>query len=143
MNIMMLIMGMFACSEKETDTATTDTSAEPSGEPLAFIGSWEDNYGTLLDVTESDIIDNYGNGFSIDSYSNEEQYVIAQNGSDNTYNPDLWSKFEWTTANDELYYCQIAYDAADAETAMDATADANDVEAGCNGFGWSILTLAE
>ena len=70
-------------------------------------------------------------------------WIVAQNASTNAYNPDLWSKFEWMYDADTLYYCQSAYDAADAQTAQDTMADRDDVNAGCGGFGWSILTSDE
>ena len=58
----------------------------------------------------------------------------------NAYNPDLWSHFQWVYADDALYYCQSAYDAADAETAAQTTADSDDLATGCGGFSWSTLT---
>jgi len=109
---------------------------------LAIAGSYTDNWGGSHTV-DAFTWSSGDSSYHIDNFSNEDMWIVAQNDTGNTYNPDLWSKFEWTMADDMLYYCQIAYDAADAETAMDATADANDVETGCNGFGWSILTLAE
>ena len=47
-------------------------------------------------------------------------WVIAQNDSGNSYNPDLWSKFEWTSNNGEWYYCQSAYAEASEADAIAA-----------------------
>ena len=66
-------------------------------------------------------------------------YLIAENDAGNSYNPGLFSKFEWTMDNGDLYYCQSAYNAATAADAMNAAADATDIAAGCGGFGWTGL----
>jgi hypothetical protein len=143
-----LITVTIACSNEETPTSTSiedftglgeDSGEETTVEPLDFMGSWEDNYGSLIEVTEDEISDAWSNSYAISSYDNEVGWVTAQNNSSNSYNPDLWSKFDWFMAESELYYCQIAYDAADEETAMAQSADSSDLETGCNGFSWSIL----
>ena len=68
--------------------------------------------------------------------------MIAQNGAANAYYPSKFSRIDFTQDdNDDLYYCQIAYDkdtAAEAE-AVD-NADAEDLTGGCDGFSWSKLT---
>ena len=139
------MIGMLACGEKETDTSTVEDTGtqedtgETEQEALEFVGSWEDNYGSFLEVSESEISSSYGSSYTIDSYNNEEMWVVAQNDSTNAYNPDLWSKFEWHQEDGALYYCQSAYDAADAQTAQDTMADRSDLVSGCGGFGWSIL----
>ena len=141
--IHMFIISMLACGQKETDTGSEDTGSEHTGEPtqedLYLIGSWEDNYGGLMDISNTEISSIYGSSYAIQEYSNEDMWIVAQNDSDNSYNPDLWSKFEWTEVEGEIYYCQSAYDAADAETAQEAMADTSDLSSGCGGFGWSTI----
>ena len=72
----------------------------------------------------------------------DAQYVIAQNSPDDLYNPDLWSKYNWTVdAEGIIYYCQITFGEATEDDALAvADADAGDLAAGCSGFGWSALT---
>ena len=81
------------------------------------------------------------NTYAISQHDNAGQYAIALNGED-TYNPGLWSRFDWTMDEaGEMYYCQIAYDAAteaDALAAVDA--DATDLDAGCSDFSWTMMS---
>ena len=105
---------------------------------LSIAGSYIDNWGG------SHVVDSFtwtsgDYSFAIETTNEEEMWIVAQNASTNAYNPDLWSKFEWMYDADTMYYCQSAYDAADAQTAQDTMADRDDVNAGCGGFGWSTL----
>ena len=123
----------------ETDTEETDTE---ESDPLEIIGSYSDNWGGAHTINEATWSDGYGGIYHISQFDNDVDWLVAQNDVGNAYNPELWSKFEWTTDNDGgLFYCQSAYDAASEEDAMAATADANDLAAGCGGFGWSELRV--
>ena len=83
----------------------------------------------------------YGS-YNVEAFFNTEGYLIAQNGSDNEYNPDKWSRFDWTKDGDDLYYCQSAYNAENIVDAFSTTpADSADLASGCGGFPWSLLTL--
>lgn len=130
-------LSFWACANKEVDSAPENTQTEER-EDLSLIGMWEDNYMTVIEISQTDMSDSWGSTFSITDYNNDEQWLIAQNGPNNAYNPDLWSKFEWFV-DSEIYYCQTAYDAADAASAAAMTSDPNDKNAGCNGFPWSII----
>ena len=141
-----LITALTACSDQERPPSEPiedftgleeDTGEETAVEPLEFMGSWEDNYGALIEVQE-DTITIGTSSFAISSYENAAGWVTAQNSSTNSHNPNLWSKFDWHMG-EVLYYCQIAYDASDEEIAMAINADSSDLETGCNGFSWSIL----
>lgn len=157
MSYILLTLSFFACGSKDTDTAqedtqidepsTEDTSAEDTAsedtavdpqEPLSVVGIWEDNYTTTIEITQTEMSDSWGSTYTITDYNNDERWLVAQNGANNAYNPNLWSKFEWFV-DSEIYYCQTAYDAADAESAIAAMSDQSDKDAGCNGFPWSII----
>lgn len=71
-------------------------------------------------------------------------HAIARNGDDNAFNPGAWSRFDFTTAADQLYICQSAYDAASAADARAVSADpGNPAEGGCGMFAWSALNPVE
>ncbi len=75
--------------------------------------------------------------------SNADEFAVGQNAPDHPYSPNLWSRFDWTFDVTGLYYCQIAYNAADEATALAAdSADVTDLEGGCNENPWSTLTPA-
>ena len=98
----------------------------------------------LVAVTSSrDKSIGYGDSaYSITQYSNDDMYIIAQNDSNNTYNP-IVECFDWTVdANNDVYICQIAYDAAtEADALNTVAADATDpATGGCGGFTWSLVT---
>ena len=79
--------------------------------------------------------------FNIAAYFNAEGYLIAQNDSGNGFNPEKWSRFDWTMDGDNLYYCQSTYDAENiADAFLSSPADAGDLSTGCGGFSWSLLT---
>lgn len=108
--------------------------------PLDIRGNYTDEFGSSHSIREW----NWTNGesqFSVVDFVNEEGFVIAQNAETNEYFPGLWSRFEWTTTADGVYYCQVAYDAADEAAARGAeSADATDPAAGgCSGFAWTKL----
>ena len=50
--------------------------------------------------------------FDIVEYSNADEWAVAQNGSDNEYNPDLWSRFDWTWNDGQFWFCQTVFDGA-------------------------------
>jgi hypothetical protein len=80
--------------------------------------------------------------FHIAAYSNPFEYVIAQNDAANTFNPSLWSRFDWVTFSSHLYYCQTAYAAlTEADAMATPRADAsNPAVTGCGGaFAWTAL----
>jgi hypothetical protein len=108
-------------------------------EPLDFIGSWEDNYGTMMDVTEEIISDSWGSIYEVSSFDNNLAWVTARNAANNTHYPDLWSKFQWYMGETELQYCHIAYQSENEEAALTLWADISDVVTGCNGSPWKII----
>jgi hypothetical protein len=84
----------------------------------------------------------YSSKFELLRLSNNSRFVIAENDSQNGYNPGRFSRFDWTIdAEGTLYYCQSTYDAETAEAALAAPpADSTDPKtAGCGQFFWSQL----
>jgi len=120
-----------------TDTGTSEEELEIAGD---YLGDYEDTY----EITETAWTSATFGVFNISAYSNEDDYLIAQNDESNEYSPNLWSRFDWTFNSGELFYCQIAYDAATEADALAAT-DANktDLSTGCSSFAWSKLTPTE
>jgi len=106
---------------------------------LEIVGSWVDDWDTSHVITQDDWT-MATSVFNITQFDNDADFLVAQNDSDNDYNPDKWSRFDWTEDGGDLYYCQIAYDADDEATAAaDTSADSGDLDTGCGGFSWSRL----
>jgi hypothetical protein len=96
-------------SDTDTDTdSDTDTDTDPTG--IALAGSWDDVYGGLNEITDTSWDLGYAL-FEIVSYDNDAHVAIAQNDAGNFYYPGLWSRFDWTTDDGEVYFCQTAFDA--------------------------------
>ncbi|MBO4712171.1 hypothetical protein J5681_09715 [bacterium] len=137
-------------ADTDTDTDTdadtdTDTDADTgTEEPLEIIGSYLDDWGTFHVISEADwsMESSYGKSvYHISQYDNEQDFVIAQNDKDNEYNPELWSRFDYTEKDGDLYYCQTAFDAESEEAALaTAAADKTDpATSGCGDYPWTKL----
>lgn len=146
------LLGLAACSDDgsaetgdETETSTGDSdTTEESGETaaddtLSIIGSYTDEYGDMHEVG-ADSWSNAAGSFAIDSYDNDDMWLVAQNAESNEYSPGLWSRFDWAWDGETLYYCQSVFDGMTMADAMAGGADAADLTMGCGGFAWTNLT---
>ncbi|MBN2498541.1 MAG: hypothetical protein JXR96_28375, partial [Deltaproteobacteria bacterium] len=139
-----------ACTEPAGD-CVCDPGYEQVGDAcvaeLPIAGLWHDLYGTDHEVSQASWSQTTAGSpetdslFHIHRVEAEARFLVAQNDADNPWNPELWSRFDWTWHQGALYYCQIAYDAASEEAAAAAAgADPSDPEhGGCGAFAWSRL----
>lgn len=121
-----------------TDTDTGDTGTDTGGEGLGIVGDYVDEWGDTHTITEASWT-NAGGAFHISSYDDAAGWLVAQNDAQNQFNPELWSRFEWTWSGDALYYCQSVFDGATEDDALAGSADPMDLEMGCGGFAWTHL----
>ena len=120
----------------DTDSGDTDTDVPAD---IAVAGTWSDNWGGEHTITNDAWVSG-GSSFALSAYDNDLGYAIAQNGSENAWSPNLWSRFDWGWQDGELLYCQTAYDAAtEADALATPAADLTNPAGGCNGFSWSVL----
>ncbi len=137
-----------------TDPATTGCGNYPWTKlmpwpVLAIVGDYTDNYGYAHSITYDTWTMAMGatpSNFDITQYDNEEMWAVAQNYADNPWSAGLWSRFDWTWHEGELWYCQTNYGAAtEADALATAPADATDpTTTGCGGaYPWSKLTEME
>ncbi len=125
----------------ETDVDTDDTDADTDDTGLAIAGDYTDDFGGSHAITETVwTMDGVG-VFNISQYDNPGMWVVAQNDSDNDFSADLWSRMDWTTDGDDLYFCQTVFDGATEDDALNPAtpSDGSDLAEGCNGFPWSQL----
>jgi len=130
------------CQEPD-GTCVCDSGFVPDGSvcvaELEIIGDWIDDWAIFHDVAQ-DTWTMDGSVFHITQFDNDADFLVAQNDAANAWNPELWSRFDWTFDSSALYYCQIAYDAPDEATAAaNSAADRADLATGCGGFSWSKL----
>ncbi|SHK08036.1 hypothetical protein SAMN05444000_11863 [Shimia gijangensis] len=81
---------------------------------------------------------------------NENDYLIAQNGSANDEDYELYSRFEWFVVEDQLFFCNQVSDAGSQADAMDFAAlpradQANPTLRGCgvDSQAWSALRVVK
>lgn len=141
MRLFALMIPMLAACADGGD-GVTDANEDPV--TIAIAGTWNDNFGTthIIDATSWSQANTYGEStFAILDFDNERGWAVAQNGSDNGFNPDLYSRFEWVEVGPQIYFCQVLFDGATQEDAEKAgPADASDPATdGCGGYSWSEL----
>ncbi|MDH4247546.1 MAG: hypothetical protein OEW39_07000 [Deltaproteobacteria bacterium] len=147
--LLLAALALASCGKNDTPAAAAPPPPEPvyanrvidfSPGTLILQGSYTDDWGGSHAITP--VLWDMGVNalFHILKYSNAGEYLIAQNDSANTWNPNLFSRMDWSYQKNALYYCQIEFWANDAVTAeANTTADRMDLAAGCGGFGWTLL----
>jgi hypothetical protein len=137
-------------SSADTGTGSSSgaaTEGTTSAVGLEIAGEWLEEFAPgmgmthVIDETRWDQLSDFGDAvFHVDAYDNAARTVVAQGDAANEFNPELWSRFDWTWDGDALYYCTAVFDAPTAEDALAAPApDSGDLAAGCGGFPWSPL----
>lgn len=131
-----------------TDNLTTGCNGFPWSKMrhvLPIAGSWVDEFTVAHDINSYQWVNDYG-AYNISMSDLKKGFVVAQNDASNTYSPDLWSKFQWTTeyTTGDYYYCQIAFDSADEAAALAVPlGNAFDLTTGCNSNPWSRLSTVQ
>ena len=146
-------LNLFACKDKGDDTAggddtadTQDTDTDGSGLDIEIAGSWLDDYGSDHVISNTEWSSYSGSSVvHLSQYDNDLNFTVGQNDAANTYNPSLFSRYDWfEDTTGQLWYCTTAYDAATEEDAANAAApDTTDpATSGCGSFPWSKLNPA-
>jgi hypothetical protein len=119
----------------QTPADCPTNSTEPS-----IRGVYVDNFGGLQAASAPFWI-SANLVFGVCSVDNTQRFLIARNSLRNAFNPGKYSRFEWTTSANRLWYCQSVYDAPSASAAASAArADPSDpANKGCGNFPWSTL----
>lgn len=147
---------IFSCDGNKTETVdaeTGDETAEESDdenddsdqveeiETHELIGMYKDSFDGPHIISNT-VWDQGGmmGRFNIEFFDSEQLYIIAQNSSNNAWNPDKWSRFDYFIKEGKKYFCQTAYDLETMEDAKEtAPAENGNLESGCNGFNWTEL----
>ena len=92
-------------------------SAGPTERASRDSRDYGDSWGGEHTITQTSWVSG-GASYTISQFDNEAQFIIAQNGDDNEYNPGLWSRFDWAAVNGDLWYCQLLGDAESEDAAL-------------------------
>ena len=130
-------LSLIGCGEEATQ-ATAQTEVQTQA--LEVIGTWATPWGTDVITAEK------WNLATIVEFDNATNTVLTQQPADDEYNPEKFSRIEWTELTDEsFYYCTVAFgqDTLEAARVAEATADTSDLEGtGCGGFPWTRVMPA-
>ena len=122
-------------------------SPEAKDEPVEkheLIGRYSDSYGGshIISNTAWFQPSEYGDTiFHITQFDSEKDFIIAQNDAVKSWNPEKWSRFDYTEKDGRIYYCQVVFDAETEADALAVTnADRTDpATSGCSGYPWTEL----
>jgi hypothetical protein len=103
-------------------------------------GNYTDNFGYLQSISAPFWLSGTFL-FEVCSVDETKHAIVARNNERNPYEPNKYSRFEWTESGNRLWYCQSVFNAASAADATAVTpADAsNPAQGGCGGAPWSNL----
>ena len=110
---------------------------------LEIRGEYGDSWGGEHTITQTAWVSG-SSSYAISQFDNEQQFIIAQNGEDNAYNPSLWSRFDW--AKVDFKFPGIARlrmpNQKRPRLRIEAADATNPAEEGCGGFSWTQLVDA-
>jgi hypothetical protein len=124
----------------EADTGTDDTGTDETGDDAPDLaGMYTDEFGDTHTI-DAATWTNAAGVFHIDQWDDTAMWLVAQNDAANEFSPELWSRFDWVSSGDDLYYCQSVFDGATVEAALAGSANHDDIMMGCGGFAWTNMT---
>ena len=132
-------------SDNADETTDDDTDSEEPVKTHKLIGRYADSWGGSHIISNTAWFDpsEYGDSLChITQFDNEKGFIIAQNDKVKSYNPEKWSRFDFTEKDGKIYFCQIAYDKeSEAEALAVTDADRTDpATSGCGDYSWTELT---
>ena len=131
-----------AMSGEPGDSRSDDlVDAGSGGSSLEIVGEFHDDFGDwIFTDTTWELRYEDASRYAIESYSNEQDYLIALADEDNLYDAGLYQKLMWIESGDSLYTCTATAGGVEtSDEAREATADESDLESGCGGFPWSFV----
>lgn len=75
------------------------TSPE-KGAPSFMKGSFQDDYNNKFEISDSLFFQKPGSRYHILKWNMDEQYLLAQNGANNPYDVNLFSRIDWMKFED-------------------------------------------
>ena len=119
-----------------------------AGEMMAgpeILGDYVDPFMTSHTLTETTWTMDYLGDVSLFHFleiNDEEDFLIARNDDNNAYFAGLYSRFDWTTFEETLWFCQTRYDAETEAAALETQAADRSAPnvSGCGDYPWSQLT---
>ena len=133
-----LILGLLAggCSDDPPGHATPEIA-----------GTYTDQFGDTHEITHDTwtVLSVFGDSIvHLKAVSNFENFAAGQNDSVTSFNPDKYSRLDWTFFNGDIYMCTTVFNADTLTAALQGEADSTNPPAGgcdaVNDFSWTNLT---
>ena len=134
--VLMFLMSLIVSGcDEDTEKKSEETKVHE------LIGKYSDSWGGVHIISNSVWDQGQMSGkFNIKYFDNENDVIIAQNDKSNAYSAEKWSRFDYVSVDSKIFVCQIVYDKSTQKEAMDAApADKNNLDTGCNDFGWTEI----
>jgi hypothetical protein len=133
-----------------TPFSKSDTDSQ---QPFELIGSWNDGFDTIVNITQNKWVEYYSDNTvvirHITYYSNpispNPGLIIAQNDQNNTWYPSKWNRIHYFHYKPQIWhFCTVYYNKENkskAETPPEHPEMFNidNTDTGCGGFPMSIL----
>lgn len=163
---------LFFLPSSATVMPTAKPTQQPTSQPTAtfvdidIAGAYTSNWGGSHEITSASWTESATSIIDITYFSNDLRFLVGKNRDSNTWNPGLWSRIDWHTAEraewssaysdasaamwgavGNVAYCTSLYAAASEDAAMYLTETHNYYDTtranstGCGGqFAFSFLT---
>jgi hypothetical protein len=136
-----LVVGCPAPDEDDDDDLDDDDDTES----FSVVGSWIDGWGSTHVISETSWVSGSlpaESTHALSEFDAAAHFAVGQNGPDNAWGADLWSRFDWARVDEQLWYCQTAFaeESEVAALAVEAPDATDPATTGCGGYPWSSLS---
>jgi len=131
----LFLISLFSCSPSKIPQKQTI--------PKTFLGNFTDDYGITYSISDTLFLQRPNIRYRIIKWNLKEQYIIAQNGSANPSDKNLYTRIDYMEFDNEPFlwgFCYTVYDAeSDIAAEAAAAADRQNPKKGCGGYPFSRL----
>lgn len=111
---------------------------------VLLLGEFVDDYGIHYSISDEEWHQHPESRYRVVRWQADAQNMIAQNGTGNPSDPNLWTRIDWIELSEmapyEWAFCMSAYAAATAAEAEATTiAQRENPKTGCNGHPFSRM----
>ncbi len=133
----LLAVVLAGCADNDEQNIPADLSLPVTGDHI-------DEFRSMHEISRTTWINGsvFGSSdYRVLKFDGESEFLVARNGNGNAFNPGKYSRFDWTTSNGALHYCQVAFaeDTAAAAEAVNPPDNRDPINGGCGAFPWTRL----
>jgi hypothetical protein len=125
----------------DTGGSAPDDDAGVATDSLAISGTYDSDYGTVVTITDDAYSEDgeFGYENEVTTFDNDEQYLVTFDAAATA--GTQYSKVLWVQKDGKVYVCTALFFLPSVEEASaEDDADREDLDMGCGGFPWTVLT---